>query len=194
MKRTKRDLFLFPPKKTLINRRNCSIGQSCCSMTSKRSIIWFLESSRAWRKFSERSLNQSKATWVCVRFDKPIKSLHLCSFVVFVLFACFHFKVIRKSLYLILKRFLNLVPAFCAKGHKSHKLWSLQCSCIWQKILLRRTRDAGLHWKRWTYSECTLQLLIDINFTPAIDLILRCVAHHKSHLKGQKISLYWTNP
>ena len=76
--------------------------------------------------------------------------------------------------YLILKRFLNLVPAFCAKGHKSHKLWSLQCSCIWQKILLRRTRDAGLHWKRWTYSECTLQLLIDINFTPAIGLY--CVA------------------
>ena len=66
--------------------------------------------------------------------------------------------------YQILKRFLNLVPAFCAKGHKSHKLWSLQCSYIWQKILLRRTRDAGLHWKRWTYSECTLQLLIDIKF------------------------------
>ena len=58
--------------------------------------------------------------------------------------------------YQILKRFLNFVPAFCAKGHKSHNLWSLQCSCIWQKILLRRTRDAGLHWKRWTYSEWTL--------------------------------------
>lgn len=96
--------------------------------------------------------------------------------------------------YQILKRFLNLVPAFCAKGHKSHKLWSLQCSYIWQKILLRRTRDAGLHWKRWTYSECTPQLLIDIDFTPAIGLILRCIAHHKCHLKGHKISLYWTNP
>ena len=58
--------------------------------------------------------------------------------------------------YQILKRFLNFVPAFCAKGHKSHKLWSLQCFYIWQKILLRRTRDAGLHWKRWTYSEWTL--------------------------------------
>ena len=33
-------------------------------------------------------------------FDKPIKSLYFRSFVVFVLFARFHFKVIRKSLYL----------------------------------------------------------------------------------------------
>ena len=31
-------------------------------------------------------------------FDKPIKSLHFPSFVVSVLFARFHFKVIRKSL------------------------------------------------------------------------------------------------
>ena len=30
-------------------------------------------------------------------FDKPIKSLYFLSFVVFVLFARFHFKVIRKS-------------------------------------------------------------------------------------------------
>jgi len=36
-------LFVFPPKKTVIWRRHCSIGQSCCSMTSKRSINWFLE-------------------------------------------------------------------------------------------------------------------------------------------------------
>ena len=42
----------FPPKKTLIRRRHCSIGQSCCSMTSKRRIGWFLESSRPWRFFS----------------------------------------------------------------------------------------------------------------------------------------------
>ena len=38
----------------------CSIGQSCCSMTSKRSMGWFLESSQ------ECSLNQSKATRVCM--------------------------------------------------------------------------------------------------------------------------------
>ena len=32
-------------------------------------------------------------------FDEPIKSLYFRSFVVFVLFTRFHFKVIRKSLY-----------------------------------------------------------------------------------------------
>ena len=34
-------------RKPIIWRRHCSIGQSCCSMTSKR-IDWFLESLRAW--------------------------------------------------------------------------------------------------------------------------------------------------
>ena len=38
MKRSKYDLFVFPPKKTLIWRRHCSIGQSYYSMTSKRLI------------------------------------------------------------------------------------------------------------------------------------------------------------
>ena len=50
MKRPKHSIFVFPAKKTLILRRHCSIGQSCCSLTSKRSIGWFLESSRAWTK------------------------------------------------------------------------------------------------------------------------------------------------
>ena len=37
-------------------------------MTSKRSIGWFLENSWAWTFFSpERSLNQPKATRVCIR-------------------------------------------------------------------------------------------------------------------------------
>ena len=45
-------LFVFPPKKTLIRSRPCSIGQSCYSMTSKWSISWFLESSRAWSFFT----------------------------------------------------------------------------------------------------------------------------------------------
>ena len=31
-------LFVLPPKKTLMWRKHCSIGQSCCSMTSNRSI------------------------------------------------------------------------------------------------------------------------------------------------------------
>ena len=59
------------------------------------------------RKFSctdvispECSLNQPKATRVCMYpFDKPMKWLYFRPFVVSVLFACFHLKVIRKSLY-----------------------------------------------------------------------------------------------
>ena len=60
MKRSKHGLFVFPPKKTLIWRRHCSIGQSCCSMTSKRSIDWFLESSSGIEFFQQ-------ATRVCIR-------------------------------------------------------------------------------------------------------------------------------
>ena len=66
MKRSKHGLLVFPPKKTLIWRRYCSISQLCCSMTSKRSIHWFLEISRAWSFSPERSLNQPKATRVCI--------------------------------------------------------------------------------------------------------------------------------
>ena len=67
MKRSKHALFVFPPKKKLIWRGLCSIGQSCCSMTSKRIIVRFLESSRDEVFSPEHSLNQSKATRVCIR-------------------------------------------------------------------------------------------------------------------------------
>ena len=62
----KNGLFVFPPKKTPIWRRRCSIGQWCCSMTSKRSIGWFPESSRAWSFPPKRLLNQPKSTCVCI--------------------------------------------------------------------------------------------------------------------------------
>ena len=70
MKRSKHGLFVFPPKKTLIWRRHCSIGQSCCSMTSKRRIYWFLESSRAWSFFNAnvRLTNQKPPAFVSVRY------------------------------------------------------------------------------------------------------------------------------
>ena len=44
----------FPAKENYpnIDWRHCSIGHSCCSMTSKRSIGWFLESSWAWSFFT----------------------------------------------------------------------------------------------------------------------------------------------
>ena len=47
---------------------------------------------------SVRLINEKPDAFVCP-FDKPIKSLYFHSFVVSVLFARFHFKVIRKSLY-----------------------------------------------------------------------------------------------
>ena len=69
MKRSQHGLFVFPPKKTLIWGRYCSIGQSCYSMMSKQRIGWFLESSSGMHGvFSpERSLNQPKATHVYIR-------------------------------------------------------------------------------------------------------------------------------
>ena len=52
-------------------RRHCSIGQSYFSMTSKRSIDWFPESSPGYEVFSpEHSLNQPKATSVCILSTK----------------------------------------------------------------------------------------------------------------------------
>ena len=47
---------------------------------------------------SVRLTNEKPDAFVCP-FDKPMKSLYFRSFVVSVLFARFHFKVIRKSLY-----------------------------------------------------------------------------------------------
>ena len=69
MKRSNHGLLVFPPKKTLIWRRHCLIGQSCCSMTSERSISWFLESS--WAP-SVRLTNQKPRAFVSVQQTNPI--------------------------------------------------------------------------------------------------------------------------
>ena len=76
MKRSKHGLFVFPPKKTLIWRRHCTIGQLCCSMTSKRNIDWFLESSRAWSFFTLAFASPTKSHARFYPFDKSIKSLY----------------------------------------------------------------------------------------------------------------------
>ena len=55
-KRSKHGLLVFLPKKTLIWRRHCSIGQSFCSMTSKR----FLESSSC---MNEDVTDERNANW-----------------------------------------------------------------------------------------------------------------------------------
>ena len=63
------------------------------SMTLKRSIGWYRQSSTGPEVFSHESHAR------LYPFDKPIKTLYFRLFVVSVLFARFHFKVIRKSLY-----------------------------------------------------------------------------------------------
>ena len=70
MERTKHGLFVFPPKKTLIWRRHCSIDQSCCSMTSKQ----FLESSLGMEFVypSVRLTNQKPGAFVSVRYTNQI--------------------------------------------------------------------------------------------------------------------------
>ena len=81
--RSKHGLFVFPPKKTLIWRRRCSIGQSCCSMMSKRSIGWFLEGFSSMKFFhpSVRLNNQKPRTFVTVRQTNQIAPLpFVCCF------------------------------------------------------------------------------------------------------------------
>ena len=76
-------LSAFPPKKTLIRRGHCSIGQWCCSMTSKWSIDWFLESSSGVKFFqpSVRVTNQKPRAFVSVRQTNQIALFpFVCSF------------------------------------------------------------------------------------------------------------------
>ena len=88
MKKSKHGLFIFLPKKTLIWRRHCLIGQSCCSMMSKQSIGWFVESSRAWSFFTQkRSLNQPKATCVCIRLISQ-SNFSISGHLLFLFFLC----------------------------------------------------------------------------------------------------------
>ena len=77
MKRSKHGLFGFPPKETLIWGRHCSIGQLCCSKTSKRSINWFLESSSFMKFFqpSVRVTNQKPRAFVFVRQNQSNRSV-----------------------------------------------------------------------------------------------------------------------
>ena len=73
MERTKHGLYVFPPKKTLIWRRHCSIDQSCCSMTSKQ----ILESSSGMKFVypSVRLANQKLGAFVSVRYNQSNRSI-----------------------------------------------------------------------------------------------------------------------
>ena len=74
MKRSKYGLFIFLPKKTLIWRRHCLIGQLCCSMMSKWSIDWFLESSSGMKFFQPNIhlTNQKPHAFVSVQQTNQI--------------------------------------------------------------------------------------------------------------------------
>ena len=67
------------------------------------------------RKFSSMTFSQPSARLTNQKprslcpSDKPIKWLYFRSFVISVLFACFHFKVIRKSLYLVCGCYIGFV-------------------------------------------------------------------------------------
>ena len=141
----KHRLLVFPPKKISVWRRHCSIGQSCCGMTSKRSIDWFLESSSGM-KFFQPSVcltNQNHAR--LYPFDKRTKSLYFRSFVVSVLFAPFslqsHTKI-RKLLYQIIyfvnkfkvHFFPNLSNPKSQGGNPYDRLYHFQASRIWSVI------------------------------------------------------------
>ena len=82
MERTNHGLFVFPPKKTLIWRRHCSIDQSCCSLTSKQ----FLESSSGMKFVypSVRLANQKPGTFVSVRYTNQIALFPFVCFFCFV--------------------------------------------------------------------------------------------------------------
>ena len=124
MKRSKHGLFVFPPKKTLIWRRHCSIGQSCCSMTSKRSIDWFLESSSGIEFFqpSVRLTNQKPRAFVSVRQTNQIA---LFSFVCcFCLVRAFSFQGHTK-IALTVRQFKGL--AVQSSVWTKRKYWMIPC-------------------------------------------------------------------
>ena len=116
MKRSKHGLFVFPQKKTLIWRRHYSIGQSCCSMTSKRSIDRFLESSHEGSFFhpSVPLTNQKPRAFVSVRQTNQIALFPFARFV-----RPFSFRETSAAFSSHCKQFcstfINLVP-FCQMG------------------------------------------------------------------------------
>ena len=88
MKRSKHHLIVFPPKKNVTWRRHCLIGQSCCSMRSKRGIGWFLESSSSMNFFTRTFAYPTKNHTRLYLFNKPIKSNQIALFP-FVCCFCF---------------------------------------------------------------------------------------------------------
>ena len=155
MKRSKHRLLVFPPKKTQICKRHCSISQSCCSITVKAKYRLIS------RKFfghevlypSVRLTNQKPRTFVSVRQTNQID---LFPFVCcFCLFARFHFKVIRKSLYSHI--FVFLLPSLQSFKMISDKIeWAR-----WFSLGYRVVSPEG-QFARWQFAQTTSIRLICI--------------------------------
>ena len=160
-------------RKTLIWRRHCSIGQSCCSTTSKRSIHWFLESSRAWSIFTRAfaSLTNQKPR-ALYPFDKPIKLLYFRLFVVSVLFARFHFKIIRKSLLLSRHCLPVLAPIYSLPCYSNT---CLHCTKVWHAFVARNLSDMRrtLHFRGW-HSAVSLTLFFALFIWVSMYLARKC--------------------
>ena len=141
----KHRLLVFLPKKISVWRRHCSIGQSCCGMTSKRSIDWFLESSSGM-KFFQPSVcltNQNPRAFVSVRQTNQIALFSLvCCFCFVRAFSLQSHTKIRKLLYQIIyfvnkfkvHFFPNLSNPKSQGGNPYDRLYHFQASRIWSVI------------------------------------------------------------
>ena len=116
MKRWKHRLFVFPSKKTLIWRRNCSIGQSRCSMTSKRRIGWFLERSLGIKFFQPRVrlTNQKPRAFVSIQQTNQIA--------LFPLVCCFFFCIVREFSFHVTRKSFFVYTGF-SPYHSDHRFF-----------------------------------------------------------------------
>ena len=144
-RKIKHRLLVFLPKKISVWRRHCSIGQSCCGMTSKRSINWFLESSSGM-KFFQPSVcltNQNPRLFVSVRQTNQIALFSLvCCFCFVRAFSLQSHTKIRKLLYQIIyfvnKFKVHFSPSLSTPksqgGNRYDRLYHFQASRIWRVI------------------------------------------------------------
>ena len=91
-----------------------------------------------------RLTNQKPRTSLCP-FDKPIKSLYFRSFVVSVLFARFHFKVIRKSLnlciYIFIQEMIEMIKESVVLILHTHDGARVGMHCLWHGTTKVRFRN-----------------------------------------------------
>ena len=140
--------LLFPAKEKPNMEKAISIGQSCCSMKSKQSIGWFLESSPAWRFFIQGSLNQPNTTHVCIcLMNQSNCSISVCLLFLFCLYVFISrsykncSKMNQWRLKLILTIWKNqTAPQGAKKDSFAACFWGkLKLACTIQKVSLTCT-------------------------------------------------------